>query len=565
MAKHNSARHGLSERQSWTLSAQTRRAFLKLSAGSALSTLWAIEGCGRSFGPTTGAEPAALPVEEAGSARTDAPTDGEAHVAVAAPGTALRVAFSNTPSQFDPAIVSANSAIQLGFAVYEGLVRVDKDLSPQPALAEQWEVADDLLSWTFTLRQDVLFHHGAFFTARDVVYTYQRLLDPAVGSPLRAVLSFVTSVEEFDDGTATGAVRFRLAAANADLPLLCGAPQAMIIAHDYDIEALAKSPSGTGPFFVSEAVPGQRVSLVRNDQYWGAAQFNIQELHHLYIPAFDERAAALKAGEVDILVDISNEEAALLADVDAVTVVESPSGAYQTVVMQATEAPFTDLRIRQALKLCLDRQAIQSKLLGGRGEIGSDHPVASISPFHANLPAPQQNIERARQLLVDAGYPDGLQLDLVTAAVDPGMVQLAHLVQEMAAPAGFDIRPTEVPADVYWSSYWMQVPFHIGSWNFRPSIDETFSIAYHSKSIWNESRWYDEEVDALLEKARSESDMEQRKSLYHEAQQLVMEEGAVMIPFFRPVLTAIRGEVQNFAPHPAGWLDLRAVELVDEP
>ncbi|MCB0110166.1 MAG: ABC transporter substrate-binding protein, partial [Caldilineaceae bacterium] len=475
----------------------------------------------------------------------------------------LRIAFANVPTQLDPAIMSANAAIQLGFAAYEGLVRIDHELAVQPALAERWEASDDLQTWTFTLRQDVLFHHGTPFTARDVIYTYERLLDPVVASPLRTVLSSITAVEEIEDGSVTGAVRFHLAAANADLPLLCGAPQAFILAHDYPLESLAKLPSGTGPFRVENAIPGQQFRLVRNEDYWAADQVAVQEVHHLYLPTFEQRAAAFNTGAIDLLADVSSAEAQILANNDAITIVESASGAYLTVVMQATERPFTDIRVRRALKLCLARKEIQTQLLAGRGEIAWDQPVASISPFHADLTVHPQDIAAARQLLADAGYPNGIELDLITADLDPGMVDLAYLVQAMAAPAGFTIRPTEVPADVYWSSYWAQVPFHIGSWNFRPSIDETFMVAFHSRSTWNESRWFHADLDTLLERARSEPDNEQRKALYQQAQKLVMEEGAVIIPCFRPVLTALHNRVSGYVPHPAGWINLRGVRVAE--
>jgi len=548
----------------------TRRGFLKLSAGSTLATLWALEGCGRKTEQvetpqqeTTEAEAGAVEVEdETTEAAVQSATTTDQRV---------RVAFAGVPLQFDPAVMSANSATQAGFTVYEGLVWVDRDLTIQPALAVDWEATDDLLSWTFTLRQDVQFHHGTSFTAQDVVYTFKRLLDPVIESPLRSVLNFVETVEAIDDGTATGAVRFGLTFANADLPLLCGAPQALIVSHEYSSDLLPKTPSGTGPFRVDELIPGQRILFVRNEQYWGVDKIALQAVEHIYMPSFEARAAALKAGEVDLLSDISSHEAdSLFIEDEAergangeIVITESPSGAYQTVVMQATETPFTDLRVRQALKLCLDRVAVQDRLLGGRGELGQDQPVASINPFHLDLPMRQQEIAEAQQLLSDAGYPDGLTLDLITAAIDPGMVELAYLVQEMAAPAGFEIRATEVPADVYWGSYWGQVPFHIGSWNFRPSIGETLAIAYHSQSIWNESRWSNLTLDALLEEARNEADVDQRKVLYQQAQELISEEGAVVIPVFRPVLTAMHKRVENFMAHPAGWIDLRGVKIAE--
>lgn len=545
-----------------TLGSHSRRGFLRVSAGGAFAAFWALEGCRQNPEIET-QDPDA--VGDTLTTEISTPSVDEATKEAVSPSRpALRIAFAGVPLQFDPAVVSANAAIQVAFTIYEGLVWVDQDLTLRPALATAWEASPDLLSWTFTLRQDLLFHHGTPFTAQDVVYTFERLLDPAVGSPMRSLLSFVEGVEPINDGTPSGAVRFTLTSANADLPLLCGTPQALIVSQEYDTQLLARAPSGTGPFQVDELIPGQAVTLVRNEAHWAVDEYLLQKIHYLFIPQFEARAAALRTSEIDLLPDISIGEANLLRDADEITIAESPSGAYQTVVMQATEAPFDDIRVRQALKLCIDQAVAQEALLGGQGEIGHNHPVASISPFHADLTAPQRNIEQAKQLLLEAGYPNGIKLDLITSDLDPGMVQLAYLVQEMAAPAGFDIVPTEVPGDVYWTTYWTQVPFHIGSWNFRPSIDETIAIAFHSQSLWNESRWFNAELDRLVESARSEPEHEQRKALYQQAQQLIMEDGAVIIPVFRPVLTAVQTRVVNFRPHPAGWINLRGIEIVEK-
>jgi len=348
----------------------------------------------------------------------------------------------------------------------------------------------------------------------------------------------------------------------ADLPLLLSVPQARIVAQDYDQPMLTSAPSGTGPFRLVEANPDDRFVYVRNKEYWANDSFFLDEVHHVYLNTPETQLKAIAAGEIDLLPDASIEQVTLLGEADEIDTIESSGGAYQTVVMQATEEPFTDIRVRQALKVCLDRSMVQESVLQGHGETGYDHPVAPISPFFAEMPIRGPDIEQARRLLADAGYPDGIRLDLLTAALDPGMVELAQAVQEAAAPAGFEIEPIEVPADVYWESYWAKTPFHIGSWNFRPSIDETFSIAYQSQSPWNESKWSSPELDSLLDTARSEPDMDRRKALYQQAQELVMEEGAVVIPYFRPMFTAMRRHVQGFVPHPTGWLNLQGVSIV---
>ena len=530
----------------------SRRLLLKFGAGSVSLLWWVLGGCRRPDA-SAGPQPA-----------TPSPEQPE----VVQPLTeglqtqdVLRIAFANPPSQLDPAVMTLNSSFHVSMLVYDGLVWVDQELIPQPALAEEWEASTDLLSWTFTLRQGVIFHHGSQFTAEDVVYSFERLLDPTIGSQLRSVLSFVSAVEAVDDGSEAGAVRFVLNSANADLPLLLGTPQARIVPHDYDQPLLVSAPSGTGPYRLTEINLDEHFVFERNDDYWARESLLLAQVRHIYISTFEEQVAAMAAGDIDLIPDVGLAQAEQLSGEADIEVLETTSGAYQTVVMQATEEPFTDLRVRQALKACLDRSQMQESVLLGHGERGFDHPVASISPYYADMAAHGPDIEEARRLLIDAGYPEGLKLDLITAALDPGMVEVAQAVRELAAPAGFEIEPIQVPADIYWTSYWTQVPFHVGSWNFRPSIDETFSIAYHSQSVWNEGKWAHPDLDNLIDTARSEPDQEQRKELYRQAQELIMQEGAVVIPYFRPMLVAIRRHVQGFVPHPAGWLDMRGVKV----
>lgn len=150
----------------------------------------ALEGCGS--GGTTAPVPSATLDAQSTTVEETIGDETESRIATTtATQQTLRIAFGNVALQFDPAVTIANAGIQAITLIYEGLVRIDADLTVQPALAERWEATEDLLTWTFTLRQDVLFHHGIPFTARDVVYTFERLLDPTLGSSLYSVLSMI--------------------------------------------------------------------------------------------------------------------------------------------------------------------------------------------------------------------------------------------------------------------------------------------------------------------------------------------------------------------------------------
>lgn len=527
-----------------------RRQFLQVTTTAAASLLLSATAC------QPGTEPAA-----AGAAPVDTTVTPLAETATPAddsPPTTLRIALALLPASFDPALFENVEAYPFGFAIFDGLVWVDAQLTPQPMLAERWEVNGDGHQWTFHLRPDVTFHHGTPFTAVDVVYTFTRLLDPALGSPLQPVLSFIQETEAVDDHT----VRFHLATPNVDLPLLLAAPQLRILPHDYALDRMMIHPSGTGPFLFDEHRSGEMIRYVRNPDYWAADRIAIAEVHHIYMPSLDEQVAALVRGELDLLLEIGPDQIASLQENPDIVVLQTPSGRYQNLAMQVKERPFQDKRVRQALKACLDHAALQQQVLQGRGAIGDDHPIAPISPFFPDLTAPP-DLEKARQLLVEAGYSNGLQLQLLTADAFPGMVQLAYAVQAMAKPAGIviDVIEAKVPSEIYFSDYWGVVPFYVSAWEFRPSIYETFAIAYRSDADWNETGWSSPALDQILSEAQQEADQEQRRALYGKAAQLLMDEGAVVIPYFQPVLTAVRANVQGFIPHPAGWVDLRDVRV----
>jgi len=523
-----------------------RRHFLLGLAMSGGAALWA-QACSTTTTATTGAR-STLAVVKAPTRNAASATNTGAQP--------LRVAFPGPAKQLDPAFYSVIEEHQIGFAVFDALVWVDHTLTPRPMLAESWDASPSLRSWTFKLREGVRFHHDTTFAAPDVIYTFDRILHSELGSPFRSAIQFVEKVEALDDYT----VRFDLKTPSAELPLLLGAPQARIVPHDLPSALLTDKPSGTGPFQLISHEVGVRTRLLRNPQYWQHDQPAIESLEFLFVP-YQDQVAALQKGQVDLLMQVGTEEAETLRAEPHLSVNSTVSGGYQNIVMRATAAPFIKLQVREAFKFCVDRNAMLARVLRGGGVAGNDHPVAPIAPLWADLPLRPYDPDRARRLLAKNGYAKGLKLDLLTSTVRPGMEEMAYAFAEMAKPAGITIRVVRVPAQAYWSDYAGHVPFHTGNWGFRPSIDETFMVAYHSSAKGNESNWSNPSLDNLIDQARGEHQEEKRKILYRDAQQLLMEEGAVIIPYFKPTALAMRTALRNFTPHPAGWLDFRTVVL----
>lgn len=473
----------------------------------------------------------------------------------------LRVAFSAEPRQFDPALTTTTEAYQVCYALYEALVWIDAETTVRPLVATSWSVTSDLLAWTFELQRGIKFHNGTELTSQDVVYSLSRLIDPDFGSPIYEVLRVIERIDAVDDYT----VHFLLSSPNADFPSLLAAPQAGIIPNQISSAELNRNPIGAGPYRFVEAIPGDRIRMQLNTDYAYAEGYSVEFLEFLYYPSFEAQVDALLSGNVHLIPDFNPLDLSSVSEHPAIEILESPSERYFTIVMQATESPFSDIRVRQALKHCADRPLLLEQVLLGRGSIGYDHPLPSTSTYFADLPLPEYNISKARQLLAEAGYPEGLRLSLITAPARPGMVELAEYFSAMAQPAGIEIRVVQVPADVYWSDYNGKVPFHIGSWNSSSSLDEAFSIAYQSISRYNESHWKNADFDAVVETARVEADFEKRKALYQEAQKILMEDGAVIIPFFRSRLVALQNTIHNYVVHPSGWVELYEVEFNPTP
>lgn len=470
----------------------------------------------------------------------------------------LRVAFGTPPRHFDPARMATTESYHLAFALYESLLWITADLQLEGLLAVSHEPDPSYSNWTFHLRPDVKFSNGADLHAKDVVYTFDRLRDPNFNSSLYPVLRVIKRVEALDDYT----VQFSLDGPNIKFPYLLAAPQTGIVPDQATTADLAVRPIGAGPFRLVNYITNQQISMARNAEYWDAANVSVPALDYLYGSSFQQQIADIKAGRVDILPDIDPRYQEELEEEPTVTVLEVPSGRYQAIVMDASEAPFTNPKVRQALKLCADRQILQEKVLLGLGVQAADHPVSPVMTENwSDLPIPEYDPAKARQLLDEAGMAGNLSLTLITSPSRPGMVELAEAYKESALPAGVEIEIVRVPADVYWSQYAGKVPFHVSHWNFRPSIDDTMTSGYHSQSAQNESHWQDAEFDKLIEAARQEANDKLRKDLYAQAQVRLMDHGAVVIPYFRPVLMAMRTSIQGFLAHPSGWIDFYGVQI----
>ena len=456
-------------------------------------------------------------------------------------GGTLRVAVVKAHSTFDPPIVNDNPDIQLTRQAYDNLILRDPDdLSLIPMLAKSWEASDDLTQFTFHLRPGVKFRHGKEFTADDVVYSFERLLDPDVGSPIAATLDFVSNVIAVDDLT----VRFELDRPNSYLPDSMALYHACIIPSGIDPDRLANEEFGTGPFILKDHVVGERIVMVRNPDYWWEGYPYLDQVIFFYIPTAETRAEALKSGAVDVIFDLDASSVTALEAHSETRVSESASASYLNLAMDMRVEPFDDILVRKALQAATDREAILQAAQFGKGGIAYDHPIPVSDPHFwegSQEAVPPYDVERAKALLEEAGYPDGLDLTLHTSTSGGTMVEMAVAFKESAAPAGIRVKIQREPEDAFWSDVWMVKPFTTVWWDGR-TPDEAFSVVYKSDAIWNESRYSNPRVDELIVNARSLAD---RRESYGEIQRILIDEVPRIIPVFRPIFQGLRHNVRG--------------------
>ena len=457
-------------------------------------------------------------------------------------GGTLRVAVTPEFNTIDPPLLSALSDLNIAQHTYDTLVMRNPDLSYQPMLATSWEPNDDATQWTFNLRKGVKFHHGKEFKAEDVVYTIERMFE--VESALASTLPEDMKVVAVDDYT----VRFDFMEPYAPLLDTLVKYHALITPSDVDPERFKTETLGTGPFIMMEHVIGEFTHFVRNEDYWWEGHPLLDEWFFIYLPDPTARAEALKAGTVDVIYDLDTASVPTLRDHSDTLVAVAPTGGYINLAMNVTKPPFDNVLVRKAVQAATDREAVLQVSQFGLGGIAYDHPITQTDPFfNPDCAPPDYDTELAKDLLAQAGYPDGIDLTLYTSTAWGGMVDMATVMKERAAPAGINIDVEVMPEDGYWTDGWMVEPFVTVGWGGRPP-HEAMSIVYKSGAAWNESFYNNPEVDRLIAEGASAGDSEARKKAYGELQCLLIDEVPRIIPVFSPGVLGLRQDVRGLEP-----------------
>jgi peptide/nickel transport system substrate-binding protein len=480
----------------------------------------------------------------------------------------MRVQEMTDPATFDWG-EKANQARH----ILEYLTITGPDNITRPYLAEAWEVSEDLQTWTLRLRRGVQWSNGDAFTADDVVYNFTRWLDPRRGSSNLSLFSALTStaetgkkdkdgrpiisrsmspgaVEKIDEHT----VRLHLNRPVLAIPEnLYHYPTAIVHRRFDEMGAdLSKHPVGTGAYTLKTFAVGEKCVLVKRppQAYWGPGAYleTITYIDHGDDPA--AHLAALASKQVDMVHEVGIEQIDMVQRLPHAVLQEIVTAQTGVARMQVTQKPFDDVRVRTAVRLCMDHQKLLDLAHRGKGAPAEDHHVAPIHPEYATLPAPQQDHGHARQLLAEAGYANGLTLPIALGAADRWHLAAMQAFKEMCAPAGITLQLNVMPGPSYWE-VWDKVPFGFTSWSHRPLGTMALELGYRSGAPWNESKYANPAFDAALDVAAATLDVNARRRHMARVQKILQDDSVIAQPFWRSIFSATTRQVHGYMLHPS--------------
>lgn len=464
-------------------------------------------------------------------------------------GGALRISVDQAVGVLNPLLTRVNPEYLVAELLYSALTRLAPDMSAAPDLAQSWSANPGLTEWTFKLRPGVRFHDGTPCTANDVVATFKAILDAKTASPARPNVGPIADVTASDDLS----VVFHLSGAYADLPIALAYTNAKIIPAPIasgGLDQLARKAVGTGPFKLQEYEPDRRVLVVRNEQYFDAPRPYLDRVEVLVYPDPTAETSALLSGDTDLMSTTPGAQFGRLNGASGIVPLRTPSGQFLNVNMRCDQKPWSDARVRQALALTVDRDAMVGFVAEGFGTPGNDTPVNAAYRFFKDMPFRKPDPARAKQLLAEAGYPNGIDATLVASDRPGTRTQLGVAMREMAKPAGFRIDVQTMPHATYLDQVWKKGAFYVGFYNMQATQDAIYSLLYTSNSAWNETHWNNAEFDKVVAEARITTDDAKRAALYGQAQTLMHEQIPSVVPVFFDLLAGRRQWVEGYVLHP---------------
>ncbi|MEO0561038.1 MAG: ABC transporter substrate-binding protein [Chloroflexota bacterium] len=454
----------------------------------------------------------------------------------------LTVMMTPIEGTLDPAFSSNDPDTAFARTLFDYFLEPLPDGTVGPNLAESWEISDNGLIYTFDMVDNATFHDGTPVTSADVVWTFDRLRDPAVGSPASNLLTNIAAISAPDETT----VAFQLSEPNAEFLLNLASRWGLVVkAGTTDFSAGNISNVGSGPFVLASYLPGFDAVFERYEGYWREGEPALDTLIFSYENSAVAQVEAVADGAADFIFKLPIELTSEIEALDGVTLLRQPTNQHPVIRLRTDVGPGQSEAVREAFKLATDRERINRLVLGGFGVLGNNDPIGPVFDAYPGNIEDTYNPSVACDLLTEAGYGSPAVLEMTLFAPDAlNYPNLADLLQQMWVDGCIYVDVVVQPESTYYSQTWLEVELGITGWGDRPSPQQLLEEAYISSGQFNETRWDNPALDRLIAEAR-QTPPQERQPIYAEISQLFAEEGPIIVPYFAPMLGAIADDVEG--------------------
>jgi peptide/nickel transport system substrate-binding protein len=455
-------------------------------------------------------------------------------------GGTLKAALTGEPDTLDPATSTIYTGAQVYDNIFSKLISVDENNEFYGVLATDWEQIDDT-TWVFDLVEDATFHNGEPFTPADVVYTFERILDPATASGYAPLFDAIDSVEATGDHQVTFHLKTPFG------PFLNNLANNGQIVNQVAIESMdpAREPVGTGPFEFVEWVQGDHVTLKKNEDYFRDGLPYLDEVIFRFLLVDQSRIEGLRSGELDWVDAVPLQQLPALREDPEFNYVTNPTaGIPDFLALNTTQPPFDDPALRQAVALAVDLPQIRDIAYFGAGEVGSQE-VPSGSPWYSEgAGALDRDVEAAKAILEEAGIETPITIDYLGLPQYPELLKTGEVVREQLKEIGIEMNIEPVDVSI-WFDRFINGDYQITSAYQERTIDPDnfYALVLRSGADINTTGYSNPELDALIDEARTETDEATRKELYDQIRAIVVEDAPIIFAHYETINYLMRDNV----------------------
>jgi peptide/nickel transport system substrate-binding protein len=517
-----------------------RRAFIRRAGGVSAIGL---------MGSSLAAILAACSSDE-GSKTSTSGGSGATGGAITAGGT-LTGALTGEPDTLDPATSTIYTGAQVYDNIFSKLIDIDTDGSFVGILSTKWDQPDDT-TYVFDLLDGVTFHNGESFTADDVVYTFQRILDPKTASSYAPLYDAIDSVEA---ASPTQAV-FHLKSSFG--PFLSNLANNGEIVNQKAIEAAdpARNPVGTGPFSFVEWTQADHVTIKKYPDYFHDGRPYLDEITFRFLGVDQSRIDSLRANELNWVDAVPLQSLSSLKDDPSFTYVTSPTaGIPDYLALNVQKPPFDNQQLRQAVFYGIDREEIRQVAYFGAGETGIEE-VPTGSTWFDGASVVARDVDRAKSLMQQAGFGGGITVEYLGLPQYPELLKTGEVVRDQLKEIGITMNIKQVDVSVWFDAF-VKGDYEITSAYQERTIDPDnfYALVVRTGGVVNTTGYSNPKADDLIDQARTETDEETRKGLYQQLRQIVFDDAPVIFVHYETINYLMNTNVTGSTVNPT--LELR--------